>query len=64
MLAIFRKLQPGRKFIDDLPDVARMQATVDDKLTRDLLKRWGGQDGPLSLERSVKDAVEGIQPSS
>lgn len=64
VLAIFRRLRPDQKFIDDLPDSARMTATVDDKLTRDLLKKWAGRDGPLSLERSVKDAIEGIQPSS
>jgi hypothetical protein len=64
ILAIFRKLQPGRKFIDDLPDVARMKGTVDDKLTKALLRKWGNQESPLGLERSVKDAIEGIQPSS
>jgi hypothetical protein len=64
VLAIFRKLRPDQKFLDDLPDVARMRATVDDKLTLSLLKKWGNQEGPLGLERSIKDTLEGKKPSS
>lgn len=64
VLAIFRKLRPGHRVIDDLPDKERMKGTVDDKLTRSLLKIWGNQDGPLGLERSIRDALEGVQPSS
>lgn len=62
-LAIFRKLQPGKKFIDDLPVEGRMQGTVDDNKSRVLLKKWAGRDNPFGLERGVKDALEGPQPA-
>lgn len=62
-LALFRKLQPGKKFMDDLPAEKRMEGKVDDKNSIVLLKKWAGRDSPFGLERGIKDTIEGPHPA-
>jgi hypothetical protein len=65
ILAILRQNQPDKKFVDNVPEEGKMMTTVDDKLTRELLKKWGdGQNAPLDLERGIKDTINGKQPAA
>ncbi|KAL1858997.1 hypothetical protein VTK73DRAFT_7715 [Phialemonium thermophilum] len=60
ILAILRKLYPNRTFVDDLPglpDKSEVQLTTDVSEALALLKKWGGQDGWISLEETVADSV-------
>lgn len=61
ILAVFRKLYPQKKFIDDLPNIGEDKSKVANKRADDLLKRFAGLPGWTSLEQSVKDATEGWQ---
>jgi len=53
ILAIFRKLYPQRKFIDDIPDLGADLSTVENRPAEELLKKMG-QQGWTNLEESVK----------
>jgi nucleoside-diphosphate-sugar epimerase len=53
ILAVFRKLYPQRKFIDDLKNVGRDLSNVSNARAEELVKRFG-QPGWTSLEDSVK----------
>ena len=57
VLLIFRKMYPGRKFVDDLPDQGEDKSTVDTERSEEILKRMGA-DGFTSLEQSLKWTVE------
>lgn len=59
LLAIFRKLHPEHKFIEDFPAEGRLMWSVDDSLGRRLMKKWGGQEGWTSLEQTIKETLEG-----
>ena len=61
ILATMRKLRPGHKFVDDLPDSEMLSGKVDDRLGLKLLKKWAGKDGWTSLEQGVKENLEGIE---
>lgn len=56
-LAIMRRLWPGRKFIDDLPDTAYLGASTDQSQSLALLKKWGGRDDWKPLDESVRDTI-------
>jgi nucleoside-diphosphate-sugar epimerase len=58
ILAIFRKLYPGHKFIDDIPNIGKDLSTVANKRAEELVKRFG-RPGWSSLEESIKDTTEG-----
>ena len=63
VLAILRKAQPGESFIDYLPAQTMMKATVDDKLAKALVKKWGnGQQGFWGLEKGIRDTMSGKMP--
>lgn len=53
ILAVFRKLYPQRKFIDDIPDLGEDLSEVANERAEELLKRFG-LPGWTSLEDSVK----------
>lgn len=53
LLAIFRKKYPGKKFIDDIPDLGEDKSNVANKRAEELLERLKGR-GWESLEDSVK----------
>ncbi|KAJ4295303.1 hypothetical protein N0V90_007314 [Kalmusia sp. IMI 367209] len=55
MLTIMRKLLPQRKFIDDLPNLTELSLSTDTTQPLSLLKKWGNQDGWVSLEETVKE---------
>lgn len=58
LLALLRRLYPGRKFRDDLPVVPGVAGyTFDDTLELSMLKKWGGH-GWIPLERSVRETVD------
>lgn len=57
ILAIFRKLYPQRKFIDDIPDIGRDLSKVANERAEELLRRFG-IPGWTSLEDSVKAIVD------
>ena len=59
ILALFRKLRPQEKFIDDLEGQGKMLATVDDAIGRRLLKEWTGQEGWKGLEEGIRDTIDG-----
>ena len=58
MLAIFRKLFPERKFIDDMPNLGRDLSKVANQRAEELIKRFS-RPGWTDLEGSIKDATEG-----
>jgi nucleoside-diphosphate-sugar epimerase len=62
ILAIFRKLWPQRKFIDDLPDMGRDLMTAPRESAEELLKVFG-QDGWTSLQNSLRDAFDPLVTS-
>ena len=57
VLAIFRKLYPNRKFVDDLPDQGEDKSTVDTRRPEEILKRFG-DNGFTGLEQSIAWTVE------
>jgi nucleoside-diphosphate-sugar epimerase len=57
ILAVFRKLYPKRKFIDDLPDLGKDLSKVANERAEELLKRFGLPEW-TSLEDSVKAVTE------
>lgn len=57
ILAIFRKLYPNRKFIDDIPDLGEDLSHVPNQRAEEIVKRFG-LSGWTSLEDSVKDITE------
>jgi hypothetical protein len=60
ILAILRRLNPQRKFMDDFPNQTSLTITTDYDQQLALLKKWGGQEGWTSLEQSVSDEMQGI----
>jgi nucleoside-diphosphate-sugar epimerase len=58
ILTIFRKLYPGRKFIDDIPNLGKDLSKVANQRAEELVKRFG-RPGWTSLEETIKDATEG-----
>ena len=59
ILAIFRKLYPQKKFIDDIPDVGQDLSKVANGRAEELVKRIKGT-GWESLEASVKAVADTI----
>jgi hypothetical protein len=64
VLAIFRKLWPEHKFLDDFKENPRMKGKLDDMLEKRLLKEWAGRDEYIQLEQGIKDAFAGPGPWS
>ncbi|PVH93439.1 NAD(P)-binding protein [Periconia macrospinosa] len=58
ILSIMRKVVPDRKLIDDFPDMTTLTVTADFSQPLALLKKWGGQDGWISLEDTVTENVK------
>jgi nucleoside-diphosphate-sugar epimerase len=56
ILAIFRKLYPTKKFIDDIPNLQRDLSIVTNGRAEDLLKRFAGH-GWTNLEETIKSSV-------
>jgi nucleoside-diphosphate-sugar epimerase len=59
ILAVFRKLYPGRKFIDDYPNLGRDLSKVSNGRAEELVKRMGRPRWE-SLEASVKAVTDTI----
>lgn len=60
LLAIMRRIAPGRKFVDDLEGLGELSITTDETLALRLLKEWAGQDGWTSLEDGIRETVESL----
>jgi nucleoside-diphosphate-sugar epimerase len=56
ILAIFRKLWPERKFVEDLPGQGWDETTISTESALKTLKTVYGQEGWTTLERSIRDA--------
>lgn len=59
ILAIFRKLYPERKFLDDIPNLGRDLTRVPRERAEQLLKDTG-RPGWVSFEQSIKENVEDL----
>jgi nucleoside-diphosphate-sugar epimerase len=57
ILAVFRKLYPNHKSIDDIPDLGKDMSKVANERAEELVKRFG-RPGWTSLEESVKDVAD------
>ncbi|KAL7926426.1 hypothetical protein ACQKWADRAFT_318342 [Trichoderma austrokoningii] len=55
VLAVFRRLYPGQKFVDDLPESPMITTTADDSVPLRLLKKWAQQDGWKNLEDTIRE---------
>jgi hypothetical protein len=60
ILAMWRKKYPEKKFVDDLPTMGKINAKIDDALPKQLLKKWGNQDGWISLEDGFQETVDSL----
>lgn len=61
-VSAFQKIRPEKSFAG-LPEGTTMLGTVDNKLGKDLLKKWTGQDDWISVEESIRSTLEGKKPS-
>lgn len=59
LLAIFRRLYPDRKFMDDLPDQGHDLSTVANESATEVLKKFD-KAGFTPLEETVKTATEQV----
>ncbi|KAM0810685.1 putative Aldehyde reductase [Seiridium cardinale] len=58
VLDLLRRQYPERKFIEDGPPQQLCLATIEDEdHLLGLLKKWGGRDGWISLEQSVREGM-------
>lgn len=57
VLAIFRRVDPTHKVVDDFPVPPPISTTADDKVPLKLLKKWAKQDGWKSLEDSIRETL-------
>jgi hypothetical protein len=60
-LAIFRRIYPDRKFVEDMPNLGRFGGEVDTSLGLSLVKKWGGQDGWISLEDGITETLDSFK---
>ena len=61
-LALFKKLRPEEKFMDDLEGQGQILGTYDDTVERRLLKTWANLDDWTELEVGLRDTIEGPWP--
>lgn len=62
LLAGLRSLLPEKTF-PGLSEETTMLGTVDNRLGKELLKKWTGQDDWTSVEESIKNTLEGKRPT-
>ena len=60
VLAVMRKLYPERKFAEDISGLVNLSQTTDLSQSKALMKKWGGQDGFKSLEKTVAESMTNI----
>lgn len=60
ILAILRRVYPNRNIMDDFNNQTNLKVTADSERPLALLKKWGGQDGWTSLEKSAINEMEGV----
>ena len=61
MLAIMRRLCPERKFMDDLPNLAKLNVSTDYSQVFELLEKWAGQKGWKTLEETIEDSLPNLR---
>ncbi|KAK8026443.1 hypothetical protein PG991_003499 [Apiospora marii] len=61
ILAILRRMYPGRKYMDDFSNQTRLEITTERSQQLVLLRKWGGQEEWTTLERSVADEMKGVK---
>jgi nucleoside-diphosphate-sugar epimerase len=61
-LAGFRSIRPEKTF-PGLPEETTMLGTVDNRLGKDLLKKWTGQNDWTGVQESIKNTLEGRRPT-
>lgn len=60
VLSVLRKLRPGKKFVDDYPDLYHIQVSLDQTESEALLNKWSenaGKRGWTSLEDSIFENI-------
>jgi hypothetical protein len=60
ILGMFRKLYPGRQFVDDIADQGEDMSTVANEQAEETLRRYG-KDGFTPLAQSIQWTVEKVQ---
>ncbi|KAJ0278236.1 hypothetical protein COL940_007355 [Colletotrichum noveboracense] len=60
ILAILRRVYPNRNIMDDFNNQTKLKVTADSERPLALLRKWGGQDGWTSLEKSAINEMEGV----
>ena len=60
ILAMWRKQYPERKFIEDLPNMGRVNARIDDSLPKSILKKWAGQEDWISLTDGFCETIDSV----
>lgn len=61
VLDILRRLYPQRKFAENLPNLGRDLSRPSNQYAEELLKGMGQEGGWTSLEKSLKDTLEGLE---
>jgi len=64
LLALFRKLYPNKKFIDDIDGVGEDKSIVANERAEEILKRLNGGKGWTSLEESVRPVTDKLAAQS
>lgn len=62
ILAMWRTQYPHKKFMEDLPNMGKVNAKIDDTEALKLLKKWGGQDGWISLTDGFQETLDSVLP--
>ncbi|KAJ5017913.1 NAD-dependent epimerase/dehydratase terH [Colletotrichum sp. SAR 10_99] len=60
ILAILRRVYPDRKIMDDFSNQTKLKVTASSERPLALLKKWGGQNGWTSLEKSAIKEMQGV----
>jgi hypothetical protein len=60
VLAILRKQFPNKKFTEPRDPSIRYRLTAKLDLELSLLKKWGGQDDWIPLEKTIMDNLDGV----
>jgi hypothetical protein len=60
VLDVMRKEYPDRQFMDELPDMGRINLTTDSSVSERLIKAWSDRSDWISLEDSVVESLVGV----
>ncbi|KAI3572614.1 hypothetical protein IWW34DRAFT_708086 [Fusarium oxysporum f. sp. albedinis] len=60
LLAIMRRLDPKKKYMDDLDGMQKMSLSTDFSEPLALVKKWANQNGFRTLEQTIKDNLDAV----